>query len=122
MERFHWILCDIQNVITLLLCQVLKSVDALRKKVVSIGKEHASLCAKVRHLALSEFPPFPYGNASSCCLIKIKCGITQTYPLAWLKLFEDLYYVSLLSNSVLLTFLCTHSDFVTWDAFVHVYF
>lgn len=27
--------------------QVLGRVDALRKKIVSIGKEHASLCAKV---------------------------------------------------------------------------
>lgn len=27
--------------------QVLGKVDALRKKVVSVGKEHASLCAKV---------------------------------------------------------------------------
>lgn len=27
--------------------QVLKKVEALRKKVVSVGKEHASLCAQV---------------------------------------------------------------------------
>lgn len=27
---------------------MLRKVDALRKKVVGVGKEHASLCAKVR--------------------------------------------------------------------------
>lgn len=43
--------CNIQNLFAIMHRQVLKNVDALRKKVVSAGKEHASLCAKVRLLA-----------------------------------------------------------------------
>lgn len=38
-------MCTIQ--MRLCISQVLNKVDALRKKVVSVGKEHASLCAKV---------------------------------------------------------------------------
>lgn len=34
--------------------QVLKKVEALRKKVVSVGKEHASLCAQVGIYLLSK--------------------------------------------------------------------
>ena len=39
----------------LMVWQVLRRVDSLRKKVVSVGKEHASLCAKVGILLQSEF-------------------------------------------------------------------
>jgi hypothetical protein len=29
-------------------CQVIGRVDALRKRITSVGKQHASVCAKVR--------------------------------------------------------------------------
>jgi hypothetical protein len=50
-------------------CQVLGRVDALRKRITSVGKEHASVCAKVRIICIMIYILIAIpSDRFTCCL------------------------------------------------------
>jgi len=95
---------------------VLRKVDSLRKRVVSVGKEHASLCAKVSLVIYIWFWSIPWMGNSVVVMLLESIICTDMYEVLVARL-GILYVRSWYEYQFVLVEgmkSCLHNDMILW--------